>query len=108
MIEGVKEHNDNELFLVLPFGPVVFEQQDFHQHRTVVIEVKTRPVSLGDAIRQIKLYQAHGRADIWVFATTIPLDISYRDALENEGIRTLLINDEYKNVQQIKAEMDTL
>ena len=79
-------------------------------YRDIAIEVKTRHVSLGDAIRQISLYREYydGVQPCWIFATTVPLDTAYRDALEHEDIRTLLISEDYKHVKQTRAEMETL
>lgn len=76
--------------------------------KKLAIKVKTCSVPLGDAIRQIKLYQAHYQADVWIFATTIPISVDYKNALDNESIKTLLISSEYKKMVQVQAEMDTL
>jgi hypothetical protein len=86
-------------------GKQTIQEMDY---REIAVEVKTRPISLGDALRQISLYREYHHANVWVFATTVPLDTAYRDALEHENIRTLLISEEYKNVKQSRAEMETL
>ena len=64
--------------------------------RIINIEVKTRPVPLGDLIRQINLYKEFSGGDIWIVATTVALSTAYCSALHNEGIRTLFVGEEYK------------
>jgi hypothetical protein len=50
------------------------------------VEVKIGPTKLGDAIKQIKLYQEYGKADRWVLATRYGISTAERDALAHEGI----------------------
>lgn len=94
--------------LTVPYAGRQHEKHEMGQ-QTLIVEVKTRPVPLGDAIRQISLYREYYRGQAtWAFATTVPLEAAYQNALKNEDIHPILINEEYKHVKQTQAVMEML
>jgi len=50
------------------------------------IEVKIKPVPLGDLVRQIKLYRSYSGVKRWIAVTAYPLTSSETASLHNEGI----------------------
>ena len=70
------------------------------------IEVKIRPVSLGDLIRQIKLYRSYSDTKRWIAVTAYPLTASEIECLRNEGIIHMRLGaafDEYVDAQSQAA-----
>lgn len=61
------------------------------------IEVKALPVSVGDIIRQIRLYREYCRKSLWVAATCFPLTQSDLCALKQNGVRHVYLGESFEN-----------
>ena len=77
-----------------------------HLCRTYGIEVKIKPVPLGDLIRQIKLYRSYSGRNPWIAVTAYPLTPSEIGCLRNEDILHMRLGttfDEYVNAAGLDA-----
>jgi hypothetical protein len=73
---------------------------------TYGIEVKILPVSVGDLIRQIKLYRSYSGVPRWIAATSYSLTPSEVSSLGNEGILHIRLGpgfDEYVESRRLAA-----
>ncbi len=73
------------------------EEDAVKQH--VCVEVKIKPVPLGDVLRQIKLYAAYLRAShsevVWVLVTRYPMREQDIDQLRKEGVHHAQLGEEF-------------
>jgi hypothetical protein len=66
------------------------------QTHSIVVEVKTHPLSIGDLLRQLKLYQNYHHANAWVVATTYKINELDKSALDNEDIRHVYLGQKFQ------------
>jgi len=87
------------------------EDSAHHPSLTYGIEVKIKQVTLGDLIRQVKLYRSYSRVKHWIAVTAYPLTASETECLRNEGIVHMRLGpafDGYVDAQsQIAAAVES-
>ena len=94
------------------FSPIWFPRQESITHvGTIILEVKIKPVLVGDILRQIKLYQEHvlvgregfSRPVTWMVATHYAVSQEDVDTLQAEGISHIFLGRKFQDYASQRA-----
>lgn len=83
---------------------VDFERWDKTPKESLLIEVKSQPISASEILRQINFYRSYCWPATWIVATLFDIDSSSAESLTNQKITPLRLGDKFEKwCHEIKA-----